>query len=192
MPRKSARLLARIVLLLALGPACVLARPARAADIKTIDCVTNALDPSVIAAVGAEARIATGETGIVRPPDSKPQIDSAAEKCAANNHWSEAATALAIDHMRAGIIMPLIERKMRADGNDPVIVERVLRELPKAQLGVIVSGQGQGDGTAMAALIAHMGAAKVKMQTEAQLSGIGMLAVAIFRGDAALANFPSA
>lgn len=107
--------------------------PAQAADLATIDCVIDKLQPALKTQIEADVTRNLGESG------KKPTYDSAvgsglriaATTCAAEHGWSEAAVVAARIYTLAKLGWPIAQRVVAEKGFDAALLEDAFQALPE-------------------------------------------------------------
>jgi hypothetical protein len=153
-------------LALALAAPVMIAAPAHAADVKTLRCVEDGMNPAARASLlkDLEKNLdnAGGEQGY--SPETITAIQGAAKACQAKHGWSDAATTASILYTVPKLGWPTAVRMGRAKGLNPDALAKRVRALTqdeKAQgtseavLGKLASGSAQageinGDNAALA------------------------------------------
>lgn len=122
----------RLLLAAALS-ASALALPARAAELSTLDCVSESLDAAVRTQIEADVARNMAASG------QKPSYDAAVgtglsaavAKCGAQHQWSAAAARAAGIYALARIGMPIAQRVVGEGGFDPAALEDRFQALPE-------------------------------------------------------------
>jgi hypothetical protein len=109
------------------------AAPVRAADLATIDCVTEKLDAAVRAQIEADATRNLAEAG--KRPSYDPSVgtglNAAAAACATANGWTPAAAKAASIYALAKIGLPVAQRVVGEKGFDAAALEDQFQALPE-------------------------------------------------------------
>lgn len=108
--------------------------PAHAADLATIDCVIGKLKPALQAQISKDVTRNMGEGAAVRPvydPAVGSGISIAANECADEHKWSEAAVAAARVYTLAKLGQPIAETFVAAQGFDVGALEAQFDALPE-------------------------------------------------------------
>ena len=115
----------------ALALALVAAFPARAADLSTIDCVSQKLEMAVRTQIEGDVTRNLAESG--KRPSYEPSVAAglraSAEICAKANGWSAAAAQAAARYTLARIGMPAAQRVLAKRGFDPGDLESQFQSL---------------------------------------------------------------
>ncbi len=156
-------------------PAWLSAAPARAADIKTIDCVVARLDPVAVATMRSGQRDIVEKRPVRQIDSARAALDAATGQCGKENRWSDAAVDIAYDFTFATIVLPVIEDAMRADGNDPQRAERAFQTLTVEQRGEF-SRDGGDVAPALKILNAALEKEGISLKTDRQQHEVGLFA----------------
>ncbi|WP_066795812.1 hypothetical protein [Sphingomonas soli] len=102
-----------------------LAVPANAADLATIDCVTQKLQPALKELIEAEVTrsFAEGATRANFDPAVNSGLRLAATNCAIEHKWSEAAATAARDYALGKLSLPIGEKFVAQKGFDVADLE---------------------------------------------------------------------
>ncbi|MDG2532591.1 hypothetical protein P6144_02940 [Sphingomonas sp. HITSZ_GF] len=114
--------------------AAALAAPAQAADLATIDCVVGKLKPALTTQITGDITRNMGDAAAVRPtydPAVGSGISIAANECATENKWSEAAVEAARVYTLAKLGQPIAEKFVIAAGFDTGALEAQFDSLPE-------------------------------------------------------------
>ncbi len=111
----------------------LIAAPAHAADLATIDCVIGKVQPALKAQI--EADVTGNFTDNVQRPTFDTAVNSgmraAATACAIEHTWSEAAATAARDYALAKLGMPVAEKFVTEKGFDVAELETLFGALPE-------------------------------------------------------------
>ncbi|RYY26428.1 MAG: hypothetical protein EOP62_09835 [Sphingomonadales bacterium] len=161
----------RTVLGLALGLAAV-AAPALAADVATINCVSNKISPELRGQVAADYDVRLREPGRAMDIVLDDKLIAFGRECKALHGWSETAMNAAVAWTRSTIALPTTEAFSRAKGIDVDTIKQVWLATPEGTrsrqlvdadlqiLGKTLQEKGvfknPGDPTIVGRLIAYM------------------------------------
>ena len=146
-----------------------------AADLATIDCITNGLDTSVRQALLTDAQnAARGKPSGDLDDATKIKLRAISRKCQTQFGWSEKALSASQMYMLTGSRIPAYEAVVREDGVDVTKAETVIRSLPPAQLAGL-SAEPMSFDSAQAVMSALI-RANIKVGTQAQGAHLGGLA----------------
>lgn len=113
----------------------VLPVSARAADEKTIECVSQGLDPTTVEKIDAQIALfinaTAGEPIAPMPASLINAIRAAAIACQARYGWSDVSTEAAIGFAFETMVRSAIERGSRTFGIDPAGIARLFYEVPQ-------------------------------------------------------------
>jgi hypothetical protein len=171
-------------------PAWLLAAPAQAADIRTIGCALDRLDPAAAAALRAGQRDIVEKRPVPPIDSAREKLDVATRLCAAENHWSDAAIDIAYDFTFATVVLPVIEDAMRADGMDPRRAERAFQTLTVEQRGEF-SRDGGNYGPPLRVLNEALAREGLSLATERLHHEVGLFASAMSAIDHDRLVFPT-
>ncbi|UZK67248.1 hypothetical protein [Sphingomonas sp. M1-B02] len=119
--------------ILAIAGLFLVAAPAQAADLATIDCVAGKVDAAIVARLHADVARNLAETG--KRPNYDPAVGAgiarAAAACATEYEWSEAAVKAARVYTLAKLGMSVAERVMGERGFEPAALEEQFQALPE-------------------------------------------------------------
>ena len=111
----------------------LVALPAHAADLATIDCVIAKLQPALTTLIETDVTRNLGESG--KRPTYDPAIGSglriAAAACAIEHKWSEAAISAARIYTLAKLGWPIAQRVVAEKGFDAAALEDQFQALPE-------------------------------------------------------------
>jgi len=165
--------------------------PLLAAEVATLGCIAEGIDPSVPASLAEDLFVTTPESAQQARNDAA--IDAVAGKaiaCKEKHGWSDAAMEAGIAYAITALTLPAAEKALTGDGIDPVVVTRVFRALPAE-----MRASFQQDPIPDATIAAYLGAAAgagLKVETEEHGAHLGLLAglLAVAEGERAkfLAN----
>lgn len=113
---------------------------ARAADMATLGCLEQSLDPAVRTTLVAdiEANLGNPDRPSTYRPETQAGIRAAVGICREKHGWSERAAFFATVHLIPAVGWPLVDRVARNAKLDPLIIERRFLALPRAeQIGAI-------------------------------------------------------
>lgn len=113
------------IIKLAAFAALALAAPAQAADLATIDCVIEKLQPALKELIDTEVTRSFAE-GAARPtfdPAVSSGLGVAAKACAIEHKWSEAAATAARNYALGKLGLPIAEKFVAGKGFDPAELE---------------------------------------------------------------------
>ena len=98
--------------------ALALAAPAHAADLATIDCVIDKLQPALKELIDADVTrsFTTGAVRTTFDPAVSSGLGVAAKTCAIEHKWSEAAATAARDYALGKLGLPIAEKYVAAKG----------------------------------------------------------------------------
>lgn len=115
--------------------ALVPAGPALAADLSTIGCVDAKLPITARAQLLLDIERNLTESGKKHSfdPGVVQALKAAAELCATDNGWSQAAIEPAVQYTRARLGWPVAQRLASERGLDPAVMESVWGTLPEEQ-----------------------------------------------------------
>ncbi len=126
----------------ALAP-LVFAGSAQAADLATIDCVANKLDKTVSAQIAADVSRNMFESG--KKPSYDPMVGAgiatAAQACAGENGWSEAAVKAVRIYTLAKVGLPVAQRVIGERGFDTAVLEEQFLTLPEETRNRVLTAQ---------------------------------------------------
>ena len=165
-----------------------IAQPASAADLATIDCITNGLDASMRQTLAADAKkLVRGEANGDFDDATKVKFKALSHKCQAQFGWSEKARSASEVYNISGSYISEYEAALRDDGLDVAKVETVIRNLPPAQFAAL-SREPMPESAARAVLSA-LASANITVETRTKASHVGALGAVMSVMESSKAEF---